>query len=128
MLKLMQKKLNKKGFTLAELLIVVAIIAILIAIAMPLFFGALDEAKEQTWNANARALRAIGVAEILTDPGTYQVGTAEGWNVKGTPTGTGDFSGVKITIGTGDESSYDSSKSTNTEISVNITKTSITGP
>lgn len=30
-------KTNKKGFTLAELLIVVAIIAVLVAIAIPVF-------------------------------------------------------------------------------------------
>ena len=33
----MMKKVNKKGFTLAELLIVVAIIAVLVAISTPIF-------------------------------------------------------------------------------------------
>ncbi len=53
------KKLNKKGFTLAELLIVIAIIAILIAIAIPTFAGALENAKRQTDHANMRNAYAI---------------------------------------------------------------------
>lgn len=53
-------KLNKRGgFTLAELLIVVAIIAILIAIAIPVFGGQLDNAKIQTDHANMRSAYAL---------------------------------------------------------------------
>ncbi len=63
----MQRKNNKKGFTLAELLIVVAIIAVLVAIAVPIFVGALTKAKEATIEANERTLRGMVVAEILSD-------------------------------------------------------------
>ncbi len=43
----MRKKLeNKKGFTLAELLVVVAIIAVLIAIAIPVFAASEEKARE----------------------------------------------------------------------------------
>jgi len=45
---------NKKGFTLAELLIVVAIIAVLVAIAIPIFNSQLEKAREATDIANVR--------------------------------------------------------------------------
>ncbi len=70
------KKLNKKGFTLAELLIVIAIIAVLIAIAIPTFAGALENAKRQTDHANMRNAYAMAqVANLnggvfLNDAGT----------------------------------------------------------
>ncbi|MBQ6401251.1 MAG: type II secretion system protein [Firmicutes bacterium] len=65
----MFKKRNEKGFTLAELLIVVAIIAVLVAIAIPIFTAQLDKAKLATDTANARAAVAELVATALTDEG-----------------------------------------------------------
>ncbi len=56
------KKLNKKGFTLAELLIVVAIIAVLVAISIPVFSSQLEKAREATDAANLRA----AYAEVMT--------------------------------------------------------------
>lgn len=60
------KKMNKKGFTLAELLIVIAIIAVLIAIAIPTFSGALDNAKRQTDHANIRSAYSVMQVAKLT--------------------------------------------------------------
>ena len=48
------RKNNKKGFTLAELLIVVAIIAVLVAIAIPIFTNQLEKSREATDIADAR--------------------------------------------------------------------------
>ena len=43
----MRKRLNKKGFTLAELLIVVAIIGVLVAVSIPIFTAQLEKAREK---------------------------------------------------------------------------------
>lgn len=63
----MYKKMNKKGFTLMEMMIVVAIIAILVAIAIPTFTGSIEKAKKATDDANFRALKAIITAAYLSD-------------------------------------------------------------
>jgi len=59
------KKNNKKGFTLAELLIVVAIIAVLVAIAIPVFTTQLEKSREATDVANTRSAYAEVVAEAI---------------------------------------------------------------
>lgn len=63
----MKKLNNKKGFTLMEMLIVVAIIAVLVAIAIPVFNGALTKSKEAADVANIRALYAEWQVGILTE-------------------------------------------------------------
>lgn len=64
----MLKKLNnKKGFTLMEMLIVVAIIAVLVAIAIPVFNGALTKSKEAADVANVRAAYAEWQVKMLTE-------------------------------------------------------------
>ena len=59
------KQNNKKGFTLAELLIVVAIIAVLVAIAIPVFTTQLEKSREATDAANVRAAYATLVTQYL---------------------------------------------------------------
>lgn len=70
------KKMNRKGFTLAELLIVVAIIAVLVAIAIPVFTTQLEKSREATDMSNLRAAYAEVMAEYLSNGAT------------GTPTAT----------------------------------------
>ena len=63
----LKSKLKKQGgFTLIEMLIVVAIIAILIAIAIPMVNAALESAREATDAANERAAIGIAMSEVLT--------------------------------------------------------------
>ena len=59
-------KTNKKGFTLAELLIVVAIIAVLVAIAIPVFTSQLEKSREAVDAANLRAAYAEVTSAYLT--------------------------------------------------------------
>ena len=56
---------TKKGFTLAELLIVVAIIAVLVAIAIPIFSAQLEKSREATDLANIRSAYAEVVAAAI---------------------------------------------------------------
>lgn len=63
------KKNKNKGFTLAELLIVVAIIGVLVAISIPIFTSQLEKAREATDAANIRSQYAEVMAEVITDGG-----------------------------------------------------------
>lgn len=60
------KKNNNKGFTLMEMLIVVAIIAVLVAIAIPVFTNQLEKSREATDAANIRSAYAEVMAAALT--------------------------------------------------------------
>ena len=64
------KKNNKKGFTLAELLIVVAIIAVLVAIAIPVFTSQLNKSQLATDTANVRSAYADACATALANGDT----------------------------------------------------------
>ena len=61
------KKRGNKGFTLMEMLIVVAIIAVLIAIAIPVFTSQLENSREAADAANLRSAYAEVAAKYLTD-------------------------------------------------------------
>lgn len=56
-----------KGFTLAELLIVVAIIGVLVAIAIPIFSGQLEKSREAVDAANIRSQYAEVISDALLD-------------------------------------------------------------
>lgn len=58
-------KQNKNGFTLMEMLIVIAIIAVLIAVAIPVFASQLEKAREATDLANVRSAYAKVSTEAL---------------------------------------------------------------
>lgn len=59
-MKEMIKKMREErgGFTLAELLVVVAIVAVLVAIAVPLFSSSLTSAEDAVKKANERSVKA----------------------------------------------------------------------
>lgn len=74
-------KKNSKGFTLAELLIVVAIIAVLVAVSIPIFTSKLEKTREATDIANLRAAKAAAVAGYLSEDngaGTYYYDATNG--------------------------------------------------
>ncbi len=64
----LKAKLKKQGgFTLVEMLIVVAIIAILIAVSIPLFNSTLEKTRHGVDAANLRDVISMATAEYLSD-------------------------------------------------------------
>ena len=63
----MKKLLNKKGFTLIEMLIVVAIMVILVAVAVPTFSGSLNDAKVAVDAANLDAAESQAIATYMKE-------------------------------------------------------------
>lgn len=78
MMNKMRKMKNKKGFTLMEMLIVVAIIAILVAIAIPTFASSLNKARVAVDEANIRSGYAEVMTEVLMNGDNYNVETGDG--------------------------------------------------
>lgn len=70
---------EKGGFTLAELLIVVAIVMVLVAIAIPVFSGAMAEANRSTDTANIRSgwAQAQVCAMTKKDPAGVAITTTQ---------------------------------------------------
>lgn len=64
---LREKIRNKKGFTLVEMLIVVAIIAILIAISIPMVGAALEKSRHAVDQANIRDAISLASVEYMTN-------------------------------------------------------------
>ena len=76
-------KKNNNGFTLAELLIVVAIIAVLVAIAIPVFTTQLEKSREATDVANVRSAYAGVVTDWLTNASATTVNVSAQQKVSG---------------------------------------------
>ena len=60
-------KMNKKGFTLIEMLVVIAIIAILVAIIIPTVLQSSAKAKAGTDAANLRSIVAEAYINVMSD-------------------------------------------------------------
>lgn len=62
---------RKKGFTLAELLIVVAIIGVLVAVSVPIFTAQRNKAVDAVNKANIRAAKSKALAAFYDDETEY---------------------------------------------------------
>ncbi len=89
---LTMKVVNKKGFTLIEMLVVILIIVILITIAVPAVAGYRKDAQETAAmamvNSIYKAIEATAVyvhPSVLTDTGKDQWWTAQNFNLEAPP-------------------------------------------
>lgn len=79
---------NKKGFTLAELMVVVAIIGVLVAVSVPIFNSQLEKSREATDLANVRSAYAQVMTEAMSKDGipesvaVFLNQTQDGWQTK----------------------------------------------
>ena len=74
----MKKLTNKKGFTLIEMLVVIAIIAILVAIIIPVVTSSTDKAAAATDAANLRSYKAEITTHYLSKDGKVTVADGTG--------------------------------------------------
>jgi prepilin-type N-terminal cleavage/methylation domain-containing protein len=61
---------NRNGFTLIEMLIVMAIVALLLTIALPRYFGSLEKSKDIALQENLKVLR-VSLDRFYADKGHY---------------------------------------------------------
>lgn len=97
-------KKNKKGFTLVEMIVVIAIIGVLAAMMVPALLGFVDKAHESNKNAVASGL-GRGIEAILFEPK---------WDGKSDGTYTGIVATKKAT--------FSDNASTNTEFAAELSK------
>src|SRR5579859_4541042 len=63
---------NRKGFTLIELLVVVLILAILMAVALPLYLSAVADSQKKTCRANMQTIaNAVQAARVKAVAANY---------------------------------------------------------
>lgn len=65
-----KKRQKKQGFTLVELLVVLAILALLLTLATPKYFNSLDRAKDATLKHDLNTLRE-SIDKFYGDNGQY---------------------------------------------------------
>ncbi len=77
----MKKKMNNKGFSLVELIIVIAIMAVLVAVLAPQYIKFVEKSRESTDLDNVQAIK-VAVEACVADK---QLGTGDTFTITLTP-------------------------------------------
>lgn len=70
MVKQMRSNIRRAGFTLIELMVVMAVVAVLLSIVAPRYMASIDKAKEAALRTNLRLTREA-IDKYKADTGTY---------------------------------------------------------
>ncbi len=73
----MEKKMNNKGFSLVELIVVIAIMAVLVGVLAPQFIKYVEKSRESTDIQNADSVRTVVESYYADKDGTSLPGTVE---------------------------------------------------
>ncbi|ABW19178.1 type II secretion system protein [Alkaliphilus oremlandii] len=77
MFDVMKKKKKRKGFTLVELVVVIAILGILATIAIPKFSSSRKTAAVAAHNANVRIIKSVAVMYLADNPSATSIDMTE---------------------------------------------------
>ncbi len=92
-----EKRQTGRGFSLVELLLVLAILAVLVSVAVPTLGAARARARETVRAVNLRAAKSVALERLLLEPERYPLREGEsGWQCFATFSGQGEL--VDLTI------------------------------
>ena len=104
------KKTNKKGFTIVELVIVIAVIAILAGVLIPTFTSVATNAKKSAALQEARNAYTAAYADALADDGYITEADDADDVTAGIQIANGDFVFTVTTAGKLEEIDYNGTK------------------
>jgi type IV pilus assembly protein PilA len=88
---------NRKGFTLIELLVVVLILAILMAVALPLYLSAVADSQKKTCRANMQTIaNAVQAARVKLGSPDFQAFVTAGAITPGSSGNVPDLAALPI--------------------------------